>query len=276
MISGSFTAQAATRQPMAAKPAPATRHGQKQLPDTAWSTPPAGTGQGAPWAEAVTPEMSARGLILDFGHRWGHGGTPDTRGARRPFAVSRLLGRRADAAAVEEGAAQDAAARAHGDRSAAYLKGHQYAPMPQPFAGESYSCDMADGQPGPTMGARAIIHGRPGGQHSDGGPSGQFGPIAFRLGRSRRWAQARYSSPALGAMYSKNSLRGVLPQVVTVPRPQPALSGVRDSGIPGNVRALLPSFTTPALFRSPPSESEAVMAAQPPAPVMGHVMGIGF
>lgn len=274
-ISGSFMSTRAVAQPMASKDDPNKRHGEKVQPDNSWSPPMEVTGGGAPWAEPVTPEMAAKGLVMDLGHRWGHGATPNTSFARRPFLASQATGRQTDIQYKVQGAAQDAAACAHGDAMSAYYATHQYSPMPQDFAGESYSIDQGVVDTPPVQGVRAIIHGRPGGQHLDG-DGGTYQTQGARRSYERRWAVARYSSPTLGAMYSKNSLRGVLPQVVATPVNLPGRGGVYESGIPSNKRDLPVPFTTPKLFRSPVSESETVMANQPPAPVVSDAMGVGF
>ena len=78
----------------------------------------------------------------------------------------------------------------------------------------------------------------------------------------------------------RNPLRGVLPQIVAVPHNQPPLAGVMESGIASNTRALLGSFTWPAIFNSPPSVSDQLTAAYQPNvvapgaydPVMGSGM----
>lgn len=282
-ITGSFSRGRAQARPMEAKPAPEQRHGKKVLEDGPYAAPPAGTGQGAPFAEAVQPTMNARGVVLDLGHRHGHAGTPATRAARRPFTVSRFLGQRQDAAAVERDQAQAAASTAHGDAATAYLSGHQYAPAPQAFAGEAYEVCPNNVAASPSVGARTIAHGRPGGQHTDGG-SGEFAPTGYNQGIGTaampRWAAARYSSPTLGAMYSKNTARGVLMQQHTVPVNQAADQGGAagtTSGMPSNQRFKLPMFTTPALYRSPVSMSEAVMADNPaPETLAAPTMGVGF
>lgn len=276
-ISGNFSSQAATRQPMAAKPAPNSRHGQMTQPDDNWSAGTSGNGQGAPWAETVIPQMQGRGLMLDLGHRWGHRGSPTTAKARRPFVASRLLGKRVDAPWVETGAAQDAAASAHGDSTTGYYQTHAYAPMPADFAGQSQSVSGQNAFVAPGMGARSVIHGRLGGTFLDG-EGGTFAPTGFNKGVPGRWAVAHYSSPTLGAMYSKNTLRGVLPQKISTPYDQPALIGDagQNSGIAPNRRFLLKSFTTPQLFRSPASMSDAMIAAAPPMPTTGPTMGVGF
>lgn len=275
-ISGSFMAGAATLQPMAQQPPPNNRHGQKTQPDNSWSAPPASTGMGYPDAQPVDPQMQARGIVLDLGHQWGHEGTRVTRNSRRPWTVGRSLGGlRPDAQYVEQGAAQEASAAAHGDRASAYLQGHQYSPWGHPFSGETYGVDRAEGQQAPAISGRVIAktngHGFP-----EGPVDAMYAPTGFRIGVSRRWAQARYSSPTLGAMYSRNTLRGVLGQKISVPVNQPALSGVRDSGIASNARFLAPFTTVPKLFRSPPSQSDQAMAANAPDPTVSNAMGVGF
>jgi hypothetical protein len=276
-ISGTFSAMAATRQPMAAKPAPAGRHGQMTQPDNNWSAPPAVTGGGYSDPQPVEPQMTGRGLVMDLGHQWGHGATHAVRNARRPFTSGAGLRGRADAYAIEKGAAQDAAAAAHADSTSGYYQGHMYDPQPVQFAGSAYTVTPNNVRAIPSFSARTVIHGRPGGQHVDG-TGGEFAPTGFPTGEGGRWAVAHYSSPALGAMYSRNSLRGVLPQKVSVPVNTPALVGNagQNSGIGSNARFLPVAFTRPQLFRSPPSQSDAMIAAAAPVSEVGPVMGVGF
>lgn len=260
-ISGTFAAMTATSQPMAAKPAPVSRHGEMTQPDDNWSAPPASTGAGYPGAEGVYPQMTGRGIELDIGHRWGHGATPAVRRSRIPFR--------------DQGAAQEASAAAHGDSTAGYYQGHMYDPGPQQFAGSRYEVMPSNVRAIPSFGARTVIHGRPGGQHVDG-QGGEWAPTGFPTGEAGRFAVARYSSPALGAMYSKNSLRGVLPNMISTPYNQPALvgaAGTKASGIASNARYLAVPFTTPSLFRSPASESDGIIAAAPAVDTIGPVMG---
>jgi hypothetical protein len=278
-ITGAFTAAAATRQPMAGQPPPNPRHGQMTQPRNNWSAPPASTGGGYPDAQAVTPQMDARGLVMDLGHRWGHHGPPANAAARVPFTVNRDSGQRVDGSWRAMNAAQEASALAHSDTSAGYYQGHMYAPMPAQFAGSSYEVREQSAMVAPGTGVRTGMHGRLGGGFTDGDGSGEFRPTGFNLGERGRFAVARYSSPTLGAMYSKNSLRGVLPQVVQVPVDQPAIVGDagQNSGIPPNRRFLAPSFTMPQLFRSPPSVSDRMIAAGPEMPEIGPVGGVfGF
>lgn len=265
-ISGTFASMTSQKQPMAAKPAPAARHGEMQQPDDNWSAPPAGTGGGYGDPAPVDPSMTGRGIRLDIGHEAGHQATAVVRNARRPY--------------IRQGAAQDAAAAAHGDVLTGYYQGHQYDPQPMQFAGSAYSVSRQNTDAIPSFSARTIWHSRPGGQFSDGPGGGDVAPTGFPLGDAGRWAGARYSSPALGAMYSSNALRGVLPQMVATPYNQPALSGpagTKASGIASNARFLGRSFTTPQLFRSPTSESDAIIAAAPPVSTDANpVMGVGM
>jgi hypothetical protein len=258
-----------TGQPMAPKPAPVARHGADRGPVSAWTTPPAGTGQGFSDPQPVDIGMQARGLQRDLSWGWGHQGTDTTAAALAP--ANGHLSTPEHARDV----AQARSSAAHGDRRTMRYVDHQYNPQPQEGAGYAQGVDRADGRPGPTVSANAALHDRPGGQFSSGA-SGQFGPTGFRLGVSRRWASRDYSSPALGAMYSKNSLRGILPQIVATPHNQPALAGPMESGIGSNARFLSPRFTLPALFTVPRSASDVLMAAAPAPPVFSPVLSTGM
>ena len=195
------------------------------------------------------------------------------------MALAPVIGAYATAERVKM-VAQRNAAIAHGDRRTTTLQTHAYNPAPQREMGEGQSVDIASGHAGPQYPVHAIVHDRPGGQFLDGSGSGEMGPTGFRLGVSRRWASRSYTSPALGAMYSRNSLRGVLPQIVATPHNQPALAGVMESGIASNARALLGNFTWPAIFNTPPSVSDQLTAAyQPNVAAPGQydpVMGSGM
>lgn len=265
-ISGTFAAMTAVKQPMAAKPAPAGRHGDMTQPRDNWSPAPDSTGGGYGDPAPVDPQMIGRGIRLDVGHEAGHGASTAVRTARRPY--------------THQGAAQEASAAAHGDVMTGYWQGHQYDPQPQQFAGSAYTVARQNDMAIPSFSARTIWHSRPGGQFSDGPAGGPVAPTGFPLGDPGRWAGARYSSPALGAMYSSNALRGVLPQMVATPYNQPGLvgpAGTKASGIPSNARYLGIPFTRPALFRSPQSESDRIIAATPPADSSSDpVMGVGM
>lgn len=263
-FSGKWTGQS---QPMAAKPQPNDRHGVKTMPDNAWSTPPAGTGQGAPFAAPTDPSMSARGIRRDLAWTYGHSGTARTRPAFTPHIG--LSGSHA------RNAAQASSAAAHSDIASGRIAAHTYAPQPQGTMGETHSMDIGDGHPGPTTLVRSIVHGHTGGSFSDGA-GGEVGPVGFRLGEARRWVLAPYKSPAIGAMYSKNSLRGILPQTISTPHNQPGLPGVTDSGIPSNARFLARPFTMPRIFKTPTPESQVWASQQQPDTGYSPVVGVGM
>lgn len=271
--SGAFMSGHAVAQPMASNPEPAKRHGEKVRPDNDWSAPPSPNGGGYPGAEEVTPAMAARGINRDFGHQWGHGGTEKTRNARRSRFVSKLLGLSTNAQNIIEGADADAAAAAHGDKTAAYIPRHVYDPSPDDFMGESYVVDSAVGGEAVAISGRVIAKTNQG-WFVDGPLHTMYQPTGFRRGMSRRYAVAHYSSPTLGAMYSKNTLRGVLPQMIATPYNQPANYGINASGIASNQRAARVNFATPTLFRSPPSESDLMEVAA--SNIVGNVMGMGM
>ncbi len=277
--SGAFMSGNAAVAPMPSNPPPppAKRHGEMKRPDDNWSTPPAGTGAGYMFAEEVDPQMNAVGILDDFGHQWGHAATPKIRNARRARFVDKILGRDTDAQAVILTRAQNASAEGHGDKTAQYFPSQVYDPRSHVFAGEFYGRDyVEEAGDAVAISGRVIAKTTSGGEHVDGPLSAMYKPEGFRRGNDRRWAVARYSSPTIGAMYSKNTLRGVLPQTVAVPTNQPASSPWNPSvsGIASQQRYKLPSFTTPQLFRSPPSESDTMIAEK--SPDVGAVIGIGF
>jgi hypothetical protein len=213
--------------------------------------------------------MSARGIQRDLAWPYGHQGTARTRGIRAPAisAGDGYLGAR--------DVLQARSASAHSDIATTRLQTHQYNYTAQLQEGEGQAVDRATGLPGPTWDAQSVLHGSPGGQFSDGA-SGSFGPKGFRIGVVRRWAHRSYSSPLLGAVYSKNSLRGILPQTVATPYNQRALAGPRESGIESNARFLGVSFTMPSLFTVPRSQSDLLMAGALQQAVVQPVIGSGI
>lgn len=275
--SGAFLSGNAQVQPMPSNPPPAKRHGEMKRPDDNWSTPPASVGAGYMFAEKVEPQMTASGIMDDFGHQWGHEGTAKTRNARRARFVDKLLGRDTDAQTVIQTRAQNASALGHGDKTSQYFPSQVYDPRSHAFAGESYVVDFGAGEAGDAVALSGrVITKTNGGEHMDGPRDAMYKAVGFRRGIDRRYAIARYSSPTIGAMYSKNTLRGVLPNTVAVPTNQPASTPWNPSvsGIASQQRYKLPAFTTPALFRTPPSESDTMIAARDSA--IGAVIGIGF
>lgn len=236
-------------QPMAPKPAVDPQHSQNTAPDTAWTTPPAGTGQGYPDAQPVDALMLAPGIQRDPSWAYGHVGTNATRAALAPVNGAY------DTFTHARNVAQARSARAHSDTRTVRAQTHAYNPQPQGELGDRQGVDRAEGHQATAISGKAIVKSQPGGQFSDG-PEGEFAPTGFRRGVSRRWASRAYSSPALGAMYSKNSLRGILPQIVAKPYNQRALAGPTESGIPSNGRFLSPRFVTPSMYTVPQSESD--------------------
>lgn len=273
---GAFLTGNAAVAPMPSNPPPAKRHGEMKRPDDNWSTPPAGVGSGYEGAQEVIPQMTAIGIMQDFGYQWGHDATPKIRNARRARFVDKILGRDADAQKVVETRAQNASALAHGDKTAEYIPAHAYAPAPALFFGEAYGRDyVAEAGDAVAISGRVIAKTNDG-YFVDGPLEAMYKPTGFRRGNDRRWAVAQYSSPTIGAMYSKNTLRGVLPQTIAVPTNQPASTPWNPSvsGIASQQRSAIVNFTTPAIFRSPPSESDTMIAAR--SADIGAVIGIGF
>lgn len=243
------------------QPDPDKRHATKSQPDNHWSAPPADPAQvPGDYTNQATPPMTGRGIVLDLGHRFGHEGTAVTAHARAPFIGP-----------TSQGAAQDAAANAHGDSTSAYFTPHAYAPIAKPFAGESYSVDRADGAAGVPHSGRTIAKAA-GGWFVDGPREDSYAPTGYRLGVTRRWAERKYSSPLLGAQWSSNALRGVIPQTVAVPVNQAPSGQIKNSGLGSQQRQLLRTFTIPALFRNPPSASDQQVAAQPVGQIDGPVI----
>jgi hypothetical protein len=259
-----------SQRPIAVKGPPEPQHGKDSAPATAWTVPPAGTGQGFSDPQPVDPTMAARGVQRDPSHAYGHHGTPATAAALAPVNGAGAYGSDVHTRTVM----QARSAAAHGDRRTVRAQTHAYNPQPQGETGDGQSVDKADGHGGTQISGHAIVKSRPGGAFSDG-PAGQFAPTGFRLGVSRRWAARSYTSPALGAMYSGHALRGVLPQIVAKPVNQPALIGVRDSGIGSNARFLPRSFTLPQIWQTPRSEGDLLMSAAS-APAPGPVIDTGY
>lgn len=275
---GAFMSGNAAVAPMPSNPPPAKRHGEMKRPDDNWSVPPASTGAGYMFAEEVVPQMNAQGIIDDFGHQWGHVGTEKTRNSRRARFVDKILGRETDAQAILQTRINRASAAGHGDKTAQYFPSQVYQPRGHPFLGERYAVDHGAGEAGDSVAisGRVIAKHRPGGGFMDGPIDAFYKSTGFRRGEDRRYAIAYYSSPTIGAMYSKNTLRGVMPQTIAVPTNQPASTPWNPSvsGIASQQRAPKKTFVTPQIFRSPPSESDTMVAAT--SPDIGSVIGIGF
>lgn len=245
-----------TNQPVAPKPPVAAAHGVLPADRTAWTPPPEGTGQGYSEPQPVDPVMAARGIDRQPAYAYGHQGTSITAAAQAPV-MSRHATRE-----TSRNLMQMMSSAAHGDMRTALLQTHQYNPPAPTEEGEGQGVDRASGLPGPRYSVRGIVHSKSGGIFSDGDSTGQVGPVGFREGIVRRWAYRRYTSPALGAMHSRNPLRGVLPNTISTPHNQPGLPGPRNSGIPSNQRFLPPAFTLPQIWQQPRSASDLLMAQQ--------------
>lgn len=166
---------------------------------------------------------------------------------------------------------------AHGDIMTTRVTGHQARSMPAPVHGE-----MPDPRDMPeTKGYSTAFTGRMlAKNHNDGfmdGSASEEYVTTYHTGGThvRQWFRFPYSSPTLGAMYSKNTLRGVLPNTVATPYPQPALTGYKLGGMAPNSRQLLTRFTTPTLFRMPPSEA-ATIAVVNDGGTPSNTVGMGF
>ena len=171
------------------------------------------------------------------------------------------------------------AARAHGDTQTARVTGASARTQPAEFAGETQTQDQYPTK-GYSIGFTGAMLAKQAG--TDGFPDGPNGPdeyvTHYHTGgtHAQRWFVAKYSSPTIGAMYSANPLRGVLPNTISTPFPQPALiNGYKTGGMPPNQRQLLKRFVTPTLFRSPPSE-QATIAVVNDGGAVSNTIGMGF
>lgn len=172
------------------------------------------------------------------------------------------------------------AAKAHADRATARLTGASYRTNPSMVAGEGPDPrDMPE-----TIGHGATFTGRMLAQVNNDGflvgpdtpPGGEFRTEYHTGGtHSRQWYRMRYSSPALGAQYSSNALRGVLPNTIASSFPQSGTYGYKGSNIPPNSRPVFPRFVTPTMFRMPPSERDTIAATNDGA-IFGPTMGLGI
>lgn len=173
-----------------------------------------------------------------------------------------------------------ASARAHSDRATTRVTGHQYRPAPAPSAGDQPDPRDMPETLGYGIGFTGRMLAKVGNDGFTAGPDdpegGTFRPTNHTGGtHSRQWFTARYSSPTLGAMYSENPLRGVLPNTIASTFPQPGTSGYKGSDIPPNQRPTFPRFVTPTMFRSPPSERDTITAVNDGSG-QANAMGLGI
>lgn len=169
------------------------------------------------------------------------------------------------------------AARAHSDGATARVTGANYHNQPVQFSGEYQTQDREE-----TKGYSSAFTGRMLAKNHndgfmDGDPSVEYQTTYHTGGtHARNWFTADYSSPTIGAMYSRNPLRGVLPNFISTPFPQPPLTGgYKTAGIAPNQRQLLKRFTTPTLFRSPPSEAATISVVNDGS-APSNTLGMGF
>jgi hypothetical protein len=173
-----------------------------------------------------------------------------------------------------------AVARAHGDRATTRITGNQYRVQPSLVAGEGADPrDMPEtlGYSAPFTGRMLAKNGNDGFSVGDDTPAGGEFQTHYHTGgtHARQWFRMRYSSPTLGAMYSTNPLRGVLPNTVATPFPQGGTIGYKGSDIPPNSRPVFPRFATPTMFRTPASERDTITAVADGAGI-ANTMGLGI
>lgn len=176
-----------------------------------------------------------------------------------------------------------AAAGAHANMRTARIPGHEYSPLQAEMLGEAYGEDM---QPvkgyGTAISGRAIVKGTIGGSFTDGTDQAEYTPTyadKVRASKDRRWAYAKYSSEAtLVGGNSAHTLRGVLPNTIATPYPQPSISGGitnKNNVPPPNARFLGIPFTVPQLFRLPVPMSDNITVTNDGA-AGGDNLGMGF
>ena len=172
---------------------------------------------------------------------------------------------------------------AHADTRTTYIPGHEYSPIMKIALGEHFSVDRVSvlGH-GTAISGRAIVKGTIGGSFVDGTDTAEYqATYGDKVGTSvqRRWAQATYSSTAtLIGGNSRHTLRGVLPNTIATPYPQPGLIGGilnKNSGIAPNARNLHLGFAVPQLFRSPVPMSDNTTVVNDGS-AGGAALGMGF
>lgn len=171
---------------------------------------------------------------------------------------------------------------AHGDMTTARVAGHEYSPIMADFYGQSTSEDMVAITPhGTALSGRMIAKSHTGGEFTEGPAGAEYGPVfgdKTGEGKQRRWVMRQYSSPAIGAYYSAHTLRGVLPNTIATPYPQPGVAGGatnKNAGIPPNARDLALSFKVPQLFRGPTSMADNIAVINDGS-IDGNNLGMGM
>lgn len=290
---------------------PSPRHGQQTGPNTAGGPKQWGigdnierTGGGYPGASVVQPRMIAGGLMRDFsrysdapstmqnGYDGGAPGLPNRAAGwiqpvdhagtdtLRAAAAGDIPGHAGGLSDMATSALNQLLGNAHRDIRTTRISSAFRAPAMSDFAGQGQGVDRAlvKGH-GTAFTGRMLAK-----NHSDGFLEGsretEYQVTYPDKGSSvdRRWAVLHYASPAIAGWTSGHALRGVLPNFVQTPYPQPGLVGGvgnKNSGIPANARHLPPSFSVPQIFRSPPSES-ALISIVNDGSVPSNTMGFGF
>lgn len=261
-ISGNFARvySSGTQQPVAPLPSPDVKHSGKDDKEGYFTNGPAVNGSGLP--PTATPvgqvEPLSRGIMRTIGSIFkSHDAPAVTQRGAAPVFVDNETSYAANAFALTQEQSIALKAAAHADCSNRQIYPSQYSPDIT-FIGARRINDSAGTGAGP-MSGNAIARGNNWFVSDSATPdmhqvTGQRMPLPRRIGFSE------YSSPALGAMYSTNDLRGVMQKTVNTPSETPGLTtGPYDSGLPGN-NVLKPKMTRPAMSRMPSSLSDAIMS----------------
>lgn len=262
-ISGNFSRVYAsgTKQPVAPLPSPDAKHSGKDDKESYFTNGPAVNGSGLP--PEATPNISvepiSRGIMRMVGSIFkSHNAPAVTQEGAAPVFVDNQTSYAANAFALTQEQSIALKAAAHADCSNRQIYPSQYSPDIT-FDGQRRINDSAGSGAGP-MSGNAIARGN-NWFVTDSASTDMHQVTGQRMPLPRRIGFSEYSSPALGAMYSTNDLRGVMQKTVNTPSELQGLnSGPYDSGLPGNA-VLKPKMTNPALSRLPGSMSDAIMAS---------------
>ena len=264
-ISGNFSSvyQSTSKQPPAPLAFPDSRHKKTDEPKTAWDPIASPQGSGVPdeMTVDVTYDPLSRGIVRTIGSMFrSHDASKKAQIARSSVFVDSVTAQYGNGAGIAQGAAQDAAAMAHRDGSDRFINPQQYNPTPKQGEGDTRSIDTTAGHGDAPMAVKAIARNGYSFVTTTGDATAQV--TGQRMPMGRNWVTQGYSSPALGGMYSSNTLRGIRPQVINTPTVTPGIGGTRNSGIPGNKPWISTTVATPLMRRVPPSPSDVQLASQ--------------
>lgn len=238
-ISGSFVqkslAQVRELQPTTPPAPPNERHSTRTEPDSAWNPQPASVGSGLPaeYQDDVNLGIVSKGITREIGNFRSH----------------------------------DTDNRNHGSKTAQYIWPQAYSPYNETPSTTYHTVDDSQQEGAPISSARSLARSRNSFSTPVVDSNENLQVQGAKNGDGGRVFVSHYSSlTTLGAMYSKNTLRGIVPQEAAVPVATPGLDGIRGSGIPGNSPMRAKLFATPQLNRTPPSMSETIMAEAPATP----------